>query len=169
MSKFIKAALASSVLAASVMGAGAAQAATATADARANILAEVTLTNDAGTALDFGTIVVDGTGGAVVVDNAGNLSSCGGALVCSGSTDAADFTVGGTALETVNVSIPASVILSNGTDNMTATLTSTVTGGAVALDGAGAAAFSVGGSLAVGGSQPDGAYTGTFTVTADYP
>ncbi|MEO0440070.1 MAG: DUF4402 domain-containing protein, partial [Pseudomonadota bacterium] len=59
--------------------------------------------------------------------------------------------------------------LSNGTDNMTATLTSTVTGGAVALDGSGAAAFSVGGSLAVGGSQPDGAYTGTFTVTADYP
>lgn len=170
MSKFIKAALASSVLAASVMGANAAHAATASADARANILAEVTLSNDAGTALDFGTIVVDGTGGAVVVDNAGNLGSCGGALVCSGSTDAADFTVGGTALETVNVTIPANVVLSNAaSDTMTATLSSTVAAGQVSLDASGAAAFSVGGSLAVAGSQPDGAYTGTFTVTADYP
>ena len=43
MTKFMKAALASSVLVASVMGANAANAATATADARANILQQVTV------------------------------------------------------------------------------------------------------------------------------
>ena len=56
MSKFVKAALASSVLAASVMGANAAHAATATADATANILEQVTVTSD-GSDLAFGTIV----------------------------------------------------------------------------------------------------------------
>ena len=170
MSKFIKAALASSVLAASVMGANAAHAATATADASANILAEVTLANTPNTSLDFATIVVDATGGTVVVANDGTRSSCGGSLVCSGTTDAADFTVGGTANEVVNVTIPATVTLNDGgSNNMTATLTSTVSGGSVTLDGSGAAAFSVGGSLAVSGGQADGAYSGTFTVTADYP
>ncbi|MEP2495405.1 MAG: DUF4402 domain-containing protein, partial [Parasphingorhabdus sp.] len=121
MSKFIKAALASSVLAASVMGANAAQAATASADARANILQQVTVTSD-GSDLDFGTIVTGATASSVVISSAGALT-CGTGLVCSGTTSAAGFDVTGTTGEIVTVSSDASVTLTGPSDTMTASLT----------------------------------------------
>ncbi|MEP6102668.1 DUF4402 domain-containing protein, partial [Parasphingorhabdus sp.] len=114
MSKFIKAALASSVLAASVMGANAAQAATASADARANILQQVTVTSD-GSDLDFGTIVTGATASSVVISSAGALT-CGTGLVCSGTTSAAGFDVTGTTGEIVTVSSDASVTLTGPSD-----------------------------------------------------
>ena len=105
MSKFVKAALASSVLVASVMGATAARADTATADARANILQQVTVNSD-GSALDFGTIVT-GTAASTVAVSAG---------------------------ETVSVASDPSVTLTSGTNSMTANIvasvsTMTLTGG----------------------------------------
>lgn len=164
MSKFIKAALASSALVATAMGANAAHAATATADARANILEELTVTKDAGTDLDFGTIITDGTAGNVVVGTNGVRGTCD--LICSGTTDAADFSVTGTASEAVTLTVPATVSLTGPGAAMTATLSSTAL---PALDAAGDGAFSVGGSLAVNAAQADGAYVGTFSVTVEYP
>lgn len=165
MSKFIKAAVASSVLAASVMGANAAHAATASADARANILEQVTVTNTSD--LDFATIVTGATAGNVVVDSAGAVT-CAAALVCSGTTTAAGFTVAGTTGQTVDIDADASVTLTNAGGNaMVATLTESVT--TLSISGVAATdVFSVGGSLAVGANQADGAYLGNFDVTVNY-
>ncbi len=166
MSKFIKAAVASSVLAASVMGANAAHAATATADARANILEELTVTKDAGTDLDFGTIVTTGTAETVTVGTDGVRAACV-SVVCSGASDAADFSVTGSASEAVTLTVPGSVTLTGpGGAIMNANLNSSAL---TALDASGNGAFSVGGALDVAATQADGAYVGTFTVTVDYP
>ncbi len=162
MSKFIKAALASSVLAASVMGANAAHAATASADARANILAQVSVASD-GSDLDFATIVTGAAASTVVVAADGSLT-CGTGLVCSGTSTAAGFTVSGTTGQTVDVSSDASVTLTSGANTMSATLAPSVT--SIVLDGTDG--FSVGGTLSVAANQADGAYTGTFDVTVDY-
>lgn len=168
MSKFIKAAMASTVLAASVMGASAANAATANADARANIIEDVTITNTSGTALDFGTIVADADGGSVTVSAAGARTACTG-LVCVGGTDAADFTMSGINDASVNVTVPASVTLTNtagtGGETMSAALSATAP---TALSSTGTAAFSVGGVLTVGANQVNGLYEGSFEVTAVY-
>ncbi len=165
MSKFIKAAVASSVLAASVMGASAAQAATATAEARANILEELTVTKVAGTDLDFGTIITTGTAEVVTVDTSGVRATCT-SVICSGTSDAADFTVSGSNGAAVQLTVPASVTLNGpGGAIMNATLISTAL---TALDASGNGSFSVGGALSVASAQADGAYSNTFTVTVDY-
>jgi hypothetical protein len=162
MSKFIKAALASSVLVASVMGATAARADTATADARANILQQVTVNSD-GSALDFGTIVT-GTAASTVSVSAGGIA-CGSGLVCSGTTSAAGFDVTGTDGQTVSVASDPSVTLTSGTNSMTAKIVASVS--TMTLTG-GVGSFNVGGLLNVGANQADGAYQGTFNVTVNY-
>lgn len=162
MSKFIQAALASSVLVASVMGATAARADTATADARANILAQVSVDSD-GSALDFGTIVTGATSSTVAVNAAGTVT-CGSGLVCSGTTSAAGFDVSGTTGETVDVSVDPSVTLTGPSGTMTASLVAS--NATIVLDGTDA--FTVGGILNVGANQADGAYVGTFNVSVDY-
>lgn len=162
MTKFIKATLASSVLVASVMGATAAQADTATADARANILQQVTVNSD-GSALDFGTIVTGAAASTVTVSAGGR--SCGAGLVCSGTTSAAGFDVTGTAGETVSVASDPSVTLTSGTSSMTANIVASVS--TLTLTG-GTGSFNVGGLLNVGANQADGAYEGSFNVTVNY-
>lgn len=162
MSKFIKAAVASSVLAASVMGAGAAHAATATADASANILEQIQINRTSD--LAFGTIVT-GTAASTVAIAADGSRTCGAGLVCSDTTTAAVFSVDGTTGRTVNVSSDASVTLTNTNgDDMTASLSPSVS--TILLDGTDG--FSVGGVLNVGASQADGLYEGTFNVTVNY-
>lgn len=162
MNKFMKAAMASSVLAASVMGAHAANAATASADAKANILQQVTVTSD-GSDLDFGTIVSGASAGTVAV-NAAGAASCSASIVCSGSTTAAGFNVSGTSGATVDVSTDATVTLTGPTDTMSASLTPSAT--SIVLDGTDA--FTVGGTLSVAANQADGAYVGSFDVTVSY-
>jgi len=162
MSKFIKAALASSVLVASAMGATAARADTATADAKANILAQVSVDSDE-SALDFGTIVTGTTASTVAVNAAGSVT-CGSGLVCSGTTTAAGFDVSGTTGEVVDISVDSSVTLTGPSDTMTASLS--VSDSTLTL--AGGDSFSVGGILNVGANQADGAYVGTFNVAVNY-
>lgn len=163
MTKFMKAALASSVLVASAMGANAANAATASADAKANILQQVTVTSD-GSDLDFGTIVSGASAGTVAVSALG-ARSCTASIVCSGTTTAAGFNVSGTENATVTVSTDTSVTLTNvNSDTMSASLTPSVT--SIVLDGTDA--FTVGGTLSVAAGQADGAYVGNFDVTVSY-
>tara|TARA_R110000824_G_scaffold400836_2_gene609500 strand:- start:578 stop:1069 length:492 start_codon:yes stop_codon:yes gene_type:complete len=162
MNKFMKAALASSVLVASVMSANAANAATASATARANILQQVTVASD-GSDLDFGTIVSGAAASTVSVSGGGR--SCGAGIVCSGAFSAAGFDVTGTDGETVSVASDPSVTLNSGTNSMTASIVSSVS--TMALTG-GVGSFNVGGLLNVGANQADGAYTGTFNVTVNY-
>jgi hypothetical protein len=162
MSKFIKAALASSALVAFVMSATAARADTATADARANILAQVSVDSD-GSDLDFGTIVTGDAASTVAVNAAGS-ATCGSGLVCSGTTSAAGFDVSGTTGETVAISVDSSVELTGPDGTMTASLAASDE--TLVLDGEDG--FTVGGVLSVAANQADGAYVGTFNVSVDY-
>ncbi len=170
--KIILAATAASLF----FGATAASADTESATATANILEAITVTkvND----LAFGTIVVGTTGGNVTMSNDGVDTRGCGTLTCSGTATAAEFTVDGTGDEAITVTVPATVVLSDGSDNpltttvdennyMTATLSSNMAA-TDTIDSDGSSDLFVGGSLAVAGGQASGAYTGTFNVTVNY-
>jgi Mat/Ecp fimbriae major subunit len=158
--RFAKAALAATV-AAAAFAATSAQAATATADAKAQILRQITVTKTAD--LDFGTIVTGAAASTVVISPAG-VRTCGVGLVCTNAVTAAGFGIVGTVGQVVTIASDPTVTLASGANNMSATLlTSAATRTLTGTD-----AFTVGGTLAVGANQADGAYTGTFTVTVNY-
>lgn len=141
---------------------GAAHAATTQGSAKATILAPVTVTKSKD--LEFGKIVV-GTTASTVTIGANGTNVCGTGLTCLGTQQAAQFTVAGAAGDTVSVQSVPSVILSDGTNSMTATLSTSAN--TLTLTG-GTAAFNVGGVLSVAGSQAAGAYQGQFDVTVNY-
>lgn len=163
MKKYVlKAVIAGSLVASFGLGATSAQAAVASATAKAKILRQVTLANTSD--LQFGTIVSTTAASTVVVSTSG-ARTCGTGLVCSGASTAAGFDVTGSNNQIITITVPANVTLSSGANTMLASLaasnaTLTLTGNA--------GSFSVGGTLAVGANQVDGDYSGSFNVTADY-
>jgi Mat/Ecp fimbriae major subunit len=159
----LKAAIAGTVIAAAAFGSTAAQAATASADAKAVILAAVTIAKT--TDLDFGTIAIGTSGGAVTV-NAASVASCTGGLVCPTTVTAAGFTVTGVTGQTVSVAVDPNVTLDRvgGTETMSATLSTNVS--TIVLDGTDT--FKVGGVLTVAGTQVAGNYEKAFNVTVNY-
>lgn len=163
----LKAMIAGTAMAAAAFGANAANAATASGTATAKILRPLTIVATPGTSLNFGTIVTGTSAAAVVVSSAGALTSCGTGLICTGTTGAAGFTLGGTTGVAVPVSVPATVTL-NGSVSGTMTASLAISAATVTLVGS-AGSYTVGGTLNVGASQADGNYTGTFTATAVYP
>ncbi|MFM9978390.1 MAG: DUF4402 domain-containing protein [Sphingomonadaceae bacterium] len=158
--RFTKAALAATV-AAATFAANGAQAATATADARAQILRQITVTKTAD--LDFATIVT-GAAASTVSITPGGVFVCGVGLTCTGTAAPAAFSILGTTGQVVTLASDATVTLTSGANTMTAALAATA--GPMTLDGTDS--FNVGGVLAVGANQADGAYLGTFTVTVNY-
>lgn len=167
----MKKTITSACLVAAVLATGltatAAQAGPANADAkaRARVLKQLTITRN--TDLDFGTIVHGATAATVVIDSTGG-ATCDAALTCTGTTTAADFTVTGSNNTIVDVTVPATVTLSNGaTGTMTASLAAPAT---LSLGSTGVTGTPLlfGGTLNVGASQEDGAYEADFTVTVDY-
>ena len=121
--------------------------------------------------LDFGTIVL-GTGswsGEVVSMSQAGAVTCGsgGNLTCSGTPQAAKYQVLGTSNSTVTISSP-SFNLINGAATLAFTPNAPATvniGPAGPVQGV---TFSIGGSITLNSSTPDGVYTGTFAVTANY-
>jgi hypothetical protein len=163
-SKLYSVVLAGTAVLAVTLGATGANAATASSPARARILSALTLTNTRG--LDFGAIVASATADDVVISPAGTRT-CGTNITCSGTVSSASFNVTtGTATEFVTIDAVPTVSLSNGTVTMTADLLES--SATVQLDAAGAASFTVGGTLHVGVNQAQGTYTGNFNVTANY-
>lgn len=166
--KFSKLALATTALFALGLGATNASAAPASADAQAKAKVLRQLTIGKNTDLDFGTIVGGPTASTVAVSASGAVT-CGAGVTCTGTATGAKFTITGTKNEVVNVTMPASVVLTNGTGgSMTATLdrVTTLNLGSTANTGT---ALSFGGSLAVAAAQADGIYASpNFTVTVDY-
>lgn len=161
--RFLKAALVGTVAAAAFASTGA-QAATATAQAKAEILQQITVTKNAD--LDYAVIVTGATASTVQVSTAG-VRTCGSGLTCTGTAAAADFTVAGTTGKVATISVPASVSLTSGANSMSSTLVgsaSTLTISATAANNK----FQVGGTLSVGANQADGVYSGNFTVTVNY-
>ena len=164
-SKFYSAALAASAVLAAAIAPASAQAATESAEARARILAALTLSNTS--PLEFGAIVAAAGGGTVQIATGGGRT-CGGSITCSGTVSAAGFDItGGTAGEFVTVNADPSVIL-NGPAGATMSASLLESAAVVQLDATGAASFTVGGTLTVAASQAEGNYVGNFDVTADY-
>jgi Mat/Ecp fimbriae major subunit len=159
----LKAAIAGTVIAAAAFGSTAAQAATASADAKAVILAAVTVAKSSD--LDFGTIAIGTSGGAVTV-NFANAATCTGGLVCPTTVTSAGFNVTGVTGQTVSVSVDPTVTLdrTGGGATMSATLSSNVS--TIVLDGTDA--FVVGGVLTVAGTQMAGNYAKAFNVLVNY-
>ena len=120
--------------------------------------------------LDFGVIVLgSGTwsGEVVSISQAGALTCGGGTnLTCSGSPQVAKYHLVGTNNATVTVSSPGFNLTGPGTlaftPNAPATVNLGATGSTTGVD------FSIGGSITLASTTPDGVYSGTFAVTADY-
>ena len=166
---------AGAVLAAALsMGSVAHAADTATADATAEILSSLTLDVQAGTTLDFGQMVLGGSADTVVLDSANSLT-CGGTIVCSGTTGVPTFNITtGTPLKDVTVNLPASTTLvrqlSGGATAQDVIELDTFTSSAatVTLDNFGAGSFTVGGTIHVDGDETAGIFDGTFDVSVEY-
>jgi hypothetical protein len=159
--KFVAAGVAGIGLAAS---ASVAFATDQTGNASAQIQQAISITED--TAMDFGTIAVDTSGGTVTIDSAGSVSGPAG-YTFSGSPAAGTFTASGDASTAVTISFTAGSLTGPGTA-MTLNNFTHDAGGSPATDGTGDLTFNVGADLAVNASQASGAYSGTYTVTVNY-
>lgn len=146
-----------------------AQGATASSNANARIISPISITNTA--PLEFGNIAAGTLASVVRVTPAGVRSLVSGNAVLTGggaTPGASAFSVAGEPNRTYDITLPASITIVSGANNMTVdTFTSnpTPTG---TLSGAGAQTLDVGADLHVGASQASGDYTGTFDVTVIY-
>lgn len=165
MKNFAKIAAVAALVSTTALSAGAAQAATATGTATAEILQPVEVT--AGDALNFGLIAADPTNAFNVSVNNAGARTCATGEFCTGTTTAASFDVTGAANQSVSVSLAsASIVLTGAGDDMPVALTLSDT--SLALGTGGANSFTVGGTLTVGADQTFGVYSGSFTVNVDY-
>jgi len=160
----MKIVLAGTIAAASMIS-GAANAATETATAEAEILTPVALS--AVTDLDFGLIAGDADGGTVSIPTGSDVRNCTG-VICVGTASRASFQVtNATDAQVIDLSVPASgVALSGPGANMPVSLS--LSTGSITFDAASLETVFIGGTLTVGNNQTAGVYSTTFDVTADY-
>jgi hypothetical protein len=158
-----------SLLAASSLSA-AANSATTSASAKANIISPITITKVVAADLNFGDVVPGATAGTVVVDPAAARTSTGGVSLGNGAAvAAAAFTVGGANNATYVITLPVAPITITGpTSTMTVSNFTSNPSGTGTIGATGTQALNVGGTLNVGINQAVGAYTGTFNVTVAY-
>jgi hypothetical protein len=123
--------------------------------------------------LVFGRILKPSSGTTTVTINAttGARTVAGGnGALMSGTSSRAAYTITGEGGQVVSIAVPSSITLT-GPATVTVT-TSTTAAASVTLPSAvgsgGSYSFGVGGSIAVLPSTPSGAYSGTFSVTAQY-
>lgn len=174
MTKILKMLSLGATTAALALGAtpAAAQAVQAQATASATISKPLTLTkkND----LEFGTILLTGTGTfttAVTVSTTGARTCDVSLATCSGNAQQAVYNVSGNKQRTVALTIPDTVELTSTTaaaDKLTMTVVKP--GSTVLLTNSGfpGTDFGVGGTLNLSNTTSDGVYNGTFSVTANY-
>ncbi|MEP0390557.1 MAG: DUF4402 domain-containing protein [Erythrobacter sp.] len=153
---------------------------TESADATAEVLAALQLTNDAG--LDFGAIVVNaGSTGGTVDMPASTFRSCSGDVICGpgGTEQASAFTVTGAANTNVDVSVQdlvANPVVLTHTGFAGSTNNEHVIELTALDDGSlggfplfsGSETFNVGGTISLDGSEIAGTYEGSFDVTVQY-
>ena len=122
--------------------------------------------------LNFGTIVLTGptfSGEVVSLSQTGTLtcgSNPGVLLTCSGTPQAAQYKLVGTNNATVTITCPGFNLTGPGTLAFTPSAPATVNLGATGSTTG--LTFGIGGSITLASNTPDGVYTGTFAVTADY-
>lgn len=134
------------------------------AEARATIVKPLTLSRV--DHLDFGSIVVWGTG-TVTLTQAGALSCTVATLTCAGPGTPASFQVTGSNNHVVQINTSDTTI-TNGTDILNFTIDAPDT---ITLPNSGVgngATFAVGGSIAVPEATSAGLYSGDMDVTIQY-
>lgn len=121
--------------------------------------------------LSFGMMARPTAAGTVTVSTAGTVSTSGGMVgntsIAQGSSgpQAGKFRVSGEPGRQFFVTLPAAATVSRSGSSMTITL---FTVGALTGSPVGTLDIAVGGTLAVGASQPIGTYNGSYQVTASY-
>ena len=106
--------------------------------------------------------------GEVVSMSQAGAVTCGGGtnLTCSGSPQPAKYHLVGTNNAIVTISSPGFNLTGPGTlafsPNAPATVNLGAAGATTGMD------FAIGGSITLASTTPDGVYSGTFNVTADY-
>jgi hypothetical protein len=120
--------------------------------------------------LDFGNLVLAGSGawsGQVIsMDQNGVLTGCGANVACGGAPAPARYKLVGTNNAIVTINCPAFNLTGPGTLAFTPNAPATVNLGPAGTSTG--VIFGVGGSITLASTTPDGIYTGTFLVTADY-
>jgi hypothetical protein len=145
--------------------------ATTDATAKARILRPLQLTSTQN--LDLGTIVLSGSGGfsaTVGIDKAGTFNCDGGSstnVTCSGTHQVAIYNVSGTKSQPVTIAAGDVTLTDTNGDTLTLVPDFNTTLN-LTNSGSPGTNFNVGGSITVADTTPDGVYTGTFAVTADY-
>jgi len=122
--------------------------------------------------LDLGTITFNpGTwsNATVAISRTGILSCTNPNVICTGTTQVAQYNVIGTNKQTLTIHAPNVTLVNQSDPSKTLTLT-VDSPGSVALTNSGqpGTTFSLGGSITVNSTTADGVYTGTFDVTVDY-
>ena len=136
----------------------------ATGTATAAVVVPMTITNTS--PLEFGDII-GGTAGTVIITAAG--AEGGGTLTSSGIQSAGTFDITGANNRTFSIGIAKVTELVNGTDNLVISAFTNTTGGLIGtLSGTGTLTLGVGATITADGSEPDGPYSGTYTVDVDY-
>lgn len=139
--------------------------ATATGSATATILAPIAVSHTPSAALNFGEFTA-GSGGTVVVSPAGSGSATGAAALVLGSATTADaFAIDGDPNRGFAIVTAGGNVSFAGASMTFTTLPSAATG---TLNSAGAAGFTIGGTLSVPANAAPGRYTGTYGVTVNY-
>jgi hypothetical protein len=126
----------------------------------------ITLTNLGG--INFGKVLPYGSPGNVSVFSNGTYSTVNSYVSDATNIQASSWAVNGIPGAPYAVTLPTSVTISNGSENMTVTNFNRSGGVQLTLDAAGNSAFTVGARLNVGSNQPAGIYSGTFNVTVNY-
>ena len=164
--------IAAAIAAAAAASPAAAAPATASAGARALLLLPLTLTKVDD--LDFGTVIKSGTSGTVALNaNTGSRSFAGGVTgVSTSAGHRALFGGGGTGGQQVVVVVIPPTQLANSSGDTIDVLALTIdnNGNPIrTIDPLTRTFFvNVGGILSIGANQPDGVYSATFQVTANY-
>ncbi len=126
----------------------------------------ITLANTGG--LNFGKVLPYGSAGYVYVSPNGVGSTANAFISDATNVRASSWAVNGVPGAPFAVTLPTSVVINNGTENMTVTAFNRSGAAQQFLDAAGNGSFTVGARLNVGANQPIGVYTGTFNVTVSY-
>jgi hypothetical protein len=120
--------------------------------------------------LVFGNIASGSGTGTVTVAADGTRNGNGSIiLIETGNTNtAAQFSIIGHAFTAFAITIPALVVISNGTSQMTVSNFISDLGATSTLNSSGEASLNIGATLTVNPGQEPGLYTGSFEVTLAY-
>jgi Domain of unknown function (DUF4402) len=173
MKSFSKIALAALGAALAAAPVAAQSSATVSTSATTRIVAPITITKNSD--LAFGTVVRSSTANTNTVtiaaaDGARSISGTGTGALATSTSGRATFTVGGEGAQTFSITVPATVVMTSGANNLTVNLVASGATGTLSgtLGTAGTATFGVGGNFVLAQTQVSGNYTGAFNTVVAY-